>query len=316
MKPSTRLFLYWLIVAILIPMGFYAMFIWDVFERFMELMSVSFLFFIPFSMGLLSVLLAPVAWTQKLRYTFIVPWIPVFSFCFVTLILQMESVACWIMLLPLFMLFASIGGVFGGYLKSLRKNNKLNVSLGIILPFLVVPIENMVPAEPTVYTCYTTIDIEAPQDDIWKNVVRVKEISDREDNGTLTNILGFPRPVKGEFDRGAVGGSRKAIFTYGLVFDEVITEYTDRRKMAFSVRVASLPAGMDEHVRIGGKYFDMLDATYELQPLDNGKYRLHLYSHYEMTTTFNFYASWWGDWILSDIQNNILQVIKTRCEKP
>jgi hypothetical protein len=113
-----------------------------------------------------------------------------------------------------------------------------------------------------------------------------------------------------------VGGSRKAIFTYGLVFDEVITEYIDQQKMAFSVKVASLPAGMDEHVQIGGKYFNMIDATYEMKPLGNGKYRLHLYSHFEMKTTFNFYAAWWGDRILSDIQENILQVIRNRCEKP
>ena len=42
----------------------------------MELMSVSFLFFMPFSMGLLAVLLAPAEWTKKLRYKFVLPWIP------------------------------------------------------------------------------------------------------------------------------------------------------------------------------------------------------------------------------------------------
>jgi hypothetical protein len=56
------------------------------------------------------------------------------------------------------------------------------------------------------------------------------------------------------------------------------------------------------------------DGTYQLELLDNGLYRLHLYSHFTLKTRFNFYASWWAGWIMEDIQDNILQVIKGRCE--
>ena len=181
------------------------------------------------------------------------------------------------------------------------------------------PLEKLIDVIPANYTAYTFIDIEAPKESIWEHVLRVKEISEAEDRGTLTNFLGFPRPVKAELDTGAVGGSRKAIFSRGLVFDEVVTEYKHQQKMSFTIDADpyKIPStAMDEHVVIGGNYFDVLDGTYELQPLGNGRYRLHLYSHFEMKTTFNFYAGWWGDWIMSDIQNNILQVIKTRCEKP
>jgi hypothetical protein len=317
MKTSTRKFLYTGLVTIVMPFGFYLFFTLDMFREFLELMSVGFLFIMPFSMGILTMALAPDEWVQRARQRWLLPWLPVFSFALITLVLEIESFACWIMMLPLFMVFASIGGIFGQYLKSLfRKDNNVHVSFAIIFPFLVASCENMIRPAPTLYTVNTRIDIEAPADTIWNNVLHVREISEAEDNSTLTNFMGFPRPVKGEFDKGAVGGSRKAFFTDGLTFDEVISEYIHRRKMSFTVRVASLPAGMDEHVRIGGKYFDMVDATYELEPLGNNKYRLHLYSHFEMNTTFNFYARWWGDQILSDIQNNILQVIKTRCEKP
>ena len=71
---------------------------------------------------------------------------------------------------------------------------------------------------------------------------------------------------------------------------------------------------MDKHVVIGGDYFDVLDGTYELQRLNDSVCRLHLYSHFTLRTTFNFYASWWAGWIMKDIQNNILQVIQTRSE--
>jgi uncharacterized ferritin-like protein (DUF455 family) len=71
---------------------------------------------------------------------------------------------------------------------------------------------------------------------------------------------------------------------------------------------------MDEHVVIGGQFFDVLNGTYELEKLNETTNRLHLYSHFTLNTTFNFYASWWARWIMQDIQNNILQIEKSRSE--
>ena len=65
--------------------------------------------------------------------------------------------------------------------------------------------------------------------------------------------------------------------------------------MVFSIRANTydIPSTtLDEHILIGGKYFDVLDGTYELEKLDENRYRLHLYSKFKMNTTFNFYAGW------------------------
>ena len=88
--------------------------------------------------------------------------------------------------------------------------------------------------------------------------------------------------------------------------------------MVFSIRANpyDIPSTtMDEHIVVGGKYFDVLTGTYDLQKLTDTTYRLHLYSHFKLTTTFNFYASWWAGWIMKDIQKNILEVIKERSEE-
>ncbi len=145
----------------------------------------------------------------------------------------------------------------------------------------------------------------------------MRAIAKPEDRGWLTSSLGLPRPVLAELDYNGVGGYRKAIFEKGLVFHETVIQYQDCRKMRFTI-VANpheIPStAMDEHVVVGGNYFDVNDGTYELQKLGNGIYRLHLYSHFKLTTTFNFYAGLWAGWIMKDIQNNILQVIKQRAE--
>ena len=185
------------------------------------------------------------------------------------------------------------------------------------IPLLMAPLENFVGSIPGTYKAYTYIDIQAPADKIWSNVTRVREIPQEQDKGWLTRTLGFPRPVKAELNYEGVGAYREARFTNGLVFHETVSEYQHQKKMVFSIKAYphEIPSTtMDEHVVIGGKYFDVLNGTYELEKLNANTHRLHLYSHFKLTTTFNFYASWWARWIMEDIQNNILQVEKQRAE--
>jgi hypothetical protein len=185
------------------------------------------------------------------------------------------------------------------------------------LPLLLFPVEDAVSFSPGVYEAYTFIDIQAPSQTIWNNVLRVKQITAAEDKGTLTNLLGFPRPLKAELNYAGVGASRKAVFTKGLEFNEVVLDYEDQVKMHFSINANTyqIPSTtLDKHILIGGDYFNVTDGTYKLQQINSNTYRLHLYSHFTVTTSFNFYAGMWAGWIMKDIQNNILQVLKKRCE--
>jgi hypothetical protein len=281
-------------------------------------MSVSFLFCLPTIVGALTVYYSNEENARKFFYKFFVPWIPIFIFFFITIVVALEGWACWIMVLPLFLLAASLGGFIGAYFKLRKKDNRTYVSILTLLPLFIAPIEQFVGAIPGTYKAYTYIDINATQDKIWSNVTRVRAINEEQDKGWLTKSLGFPRPVKAELDFEGVGAYRAAEFTNGLVFHETVSEYTDKKKMVFSIKAYphEIPSTtLDEHVVIGGQYFDVLNGTYELEQLSDKTYRLHLYSHFKLTTTFNFYASWWAKWIMKDIQNNILQVVRQRAEE-
>lgn len=290
----------------------------DTWRDLYSVMSISFLFCLPTIVGALTVYLSSDDFAQKIAYRFFAPWIPILFFFFLTLIFSLEGWACWLMVLPLFLLAASVGGLIGGYLKLRKKNNNTYISILTLLPLCLSPIENMIGAIPGTYKAYTCIDIHSTPDKIWNNVTRVKEIPEEQDKGWLTRSLGFPRPVKAELNFLGVGASREAIFTNGLVFHETVTAYSDKKKMAFTIKAYpyEIPSTtMDEHVVIGGQYFDVLNGVYELEKLNDNTYRLHLYSHFKLKTTFNFYASWWAKWIMKDIQNNILQVEKKRAEE-
>ncbi len=283
-----------------------------------SVMSISFLFCLPTVVGALAIYFSNLEQVRKLWYRVFMPWIPILIFLVITLAVALEGWACWLMVLPLFLIAASLGGLLGGYLKMKKQSTKVYISVLALLPLLISPIEAMVGSIPGTYEAYTFIDINASADVIWSNVTRVSEINEAQDKGWLTQALGFPRPVKAELNYEGVGAYREAIFTNGLVFHETVSEYIDQRKMVFSIKAYphEIPSTtMDAHVVIGGNYFDVLNGTYELEKLNDTTHRLHLYSHFILNTTFNFYASWWAKWIMKDIQNNILQVEKQRAEK-
>ncbi|MEW7279322.1 hypothetical protein ABW636_12075 [Aquimarina sp. 2201CG1-2-11] len=289
----------------------------DWYELF-SVMSVTFLFLLPTIVGALTVYFLDKDKVKKLGYRILFPWIPVILFLIITLIFAIEGWACWLMILPVFLIAASIGGLVGGYLKLKKRNDRLNISVLMLLPFLLSPIEQLIEKIPGTYTANTHIDINASADKIWENVTRVKTIEENEDTGYLTSFLGFPRPLRAELNFNGVGAYREAIFTNGLIFRETVTEYEEKKKMVFSIKANTyeIPSTtLDEHILIGGAYFDVLKGTYELEKIDERKYRLHLYSKFKMNTTFNFYAGWWGKLIMKDIQNNILKVEKKRAEE-
>lgn len=288
-------------------------------ETLWGLMTLTFFASLPYIVGVLTIYLSRTEKVKGLAYRIFFPWVPIFVFFIITLIFSIEGWACWAMILPIFLFFASLGGITAGHfkLRTSKQTNNLHLSLAVLLPFFVGPVEKAIGEIPGFYKAYTYVDIEASKERIWSNVTRVSEIMESEDQGQLTNFLQIPRPIEAELDYEGVGARRKAIFDGGLVFDETVLKYEHQKMMSFSIEANTyeIPSTtFDEHILIGGEFFDVLEGTYELEMLGNNKYRLHLYSEFKLTTTFNFYASIWGQWIMKDIQSNILKVIKKRSE--
>ena len=292
----------------------------DEWSEIWTIMSVSFFFGLPYLVGVLTIYLSKEEAIKSKSYRIIYPWVPIFGFFTVTLVFALEGWACWLMILPLFMLIASLGGLTAGYfrLKKSKGIDKFQVSLALLLPLFAGPVENLIGPRLSLFEAHTYIDIKSAKDDIWKNVTSVTTIKETEDTGTLTKYLGIPRPIKAELNFEGIHAERKAIFSGGVVFNETVTEYKHKELMKFTIRpnTAEIPSTtFDEHVLIGGEYFDVLNGTYKLEHLNSNYYRLHLWSEFKLNTTFNMYSGLWATWIMKDIQNNILRVIKRRSEK-
>ena len=162
-----------------------------------------------------------------------------------------------------------------------------------------------------------SIEINASAEVIWREIASVRAIQPEELPDSWIYRVDFPRPIAATLDREGVGGIRTATFERGVSFFEVVTEWDPGKALAFTIRAdpAFIPhTAFDQHVIVGGRFFDVLDGRYEIEVLSADRCRLHLTSRHRLTTRFNGYAGWWSGQIMSEIQSTILGVIRARAE--
>jgi len=183
---------------------------------------------------------------------------------------------------------------------------------------MIAPWEQRVLFSKEIHTTENFIDIAAPVPVIWRNIERVRAIQPSELPDSWSHRIGFPDPVEATLSHEGIGGVRRATFTGGVLFIETIDIWQPEQRLAFSIQAQTdkiPPTTLDEHVRVGGPFFDVLHGEYRLEPLSDGVVRLHLSSQQRLSTDFNWYARIWSDATMSDLQGRILKVVKSRCER-
>lgn len=255
------------------------------------LMTLSFMFIVPFVVGLIIAYYND-AITSSRKIVMMAAVFAVVGLVVFAVLSGREGTICALMALPVFIVMALIGGFIGVRVFK-RNRNKLYVSAFVLLPFIIAPIENKIGIKDKIFTEHTKIEITANSDQVWENITRVKRIGKEENNYSLFQFMGFPRPIEAELDTVAVGGIRKAIFARGLFFTETVTKVEPNRILAFDIKAdpnSIPPKALDEHVTVGGKYFDVLEGKYEIEQVGKEKIILHLTSQFRLSTPFNFYT--------------------------
>jgi hypothetical protein len=284
--------------------------------------SFGFLFVFPMVIGVFTGYREARASRTSLVRALLLPWLPTLTILVGSLIVGWEGLICIVMAMPIFLVMASVGGFAGRALgralagKTSRKKDGL--ALGILaLPMLFGSVEGVVPAPVESRVVATSIDIAAPPEIVWRNIERVPAIAPEERRTTWINHIGFPPPLEATLSSEGVGGVRHATFERGILFVETVHTWEPEKRLEFSIRAATEqipPTTLDEHLTLGGEYFDVLDGRYAIEPLDAGHVRLHLESTHRLSTHVNAYAGLWTDLIMRDIQDTILLVVKKRSE--
>jgi len=280
-------------------------------------MTIAFLVLGPIVIGFLTIRQTEAHQPSPIWIWIFLPWLSVTLMMAIVALFALEGAICIAMALPIALICASIGGLVAGVISRRHRLNRAPTLCLAILPLLLAPFESRLAAPLETRTVASEIRIHAPTSVIWQNIERVPAISPAELRPTWAHRIGFPRPVEATLSYEGVGGIRHASFEHGLLFIETVTAWQPEHRLAFSIRAdtAHIPSTtLDEHVTIGGRYFDVLDGEYSLEPLPNGDTLLHLTSHQRLSTDLNGYAGFWTDAVMQNLQSSILQVIQHRCE--
>jgi hypothetical protein len=286
------------------------------------LVTLAFVFLVPLAFGAVVVLVGSKDPRWSWRKSVGMPVLVVLLCLVAVMLLQMESLVCILMAAPVMMFMAILGGlstqeIIRGRQARARRNGRMYVTALVLLPYLVAPLENRFTLPQAIRTTDTQIVIDAPPEKVWANIARVRAISSSELQSLPVYWMGFPRPIEATLSHDGVGGVRHATFERHVLFIETVTRWDEPRLLSFTIHADGdfiPPASFDRHVTVGGQFFDVLDGTYEIERLGPERVILHLSSNHRLSTRFNWYSGLWSNWIMAQIQNSILHVIKERCE--
>jgi len=285
-----------------------------------QIITVGFILFTPFGMGFITIFVIERRSAQSIWTWFLIPWVPLFAGLAAAGVLLWEGLICIVMFAPIAMISASIGGVAAGLIARLmrsRASRSATLACVVCLPLLISPLEHQLLSQRDLRSVESVVDIKASTASVWKNIERVPAIQPAELRPSWSHAIGFPNPVEATLSKESVGGVRNASFEGGVLFIETVDAWEPNHHLGFSIHAQTdrIPkTTLDEHVTVGGEYFDVLHGDYELETLPNGMTRLRLRSLHRVSTDLNWYAHLWTDAIMRDLQVRILQVIKKRCE--
>jgi hypothetical protein len=287
-----------------------------VFGQRATLASITYLFIIPIILGIIPLMFTNNDKLKSYRNIIFIPWLTVASFFLTMFLFGIEDFMCLLILSAPFFILGTMGALIYRIVQINKHKNKGKLLTLVIFPFLFAPIEEYVKSPSETYKIKSEVIINATPQKIWNNIIEVKKIEQNEYNSGFFNLIGIPRPISATVDRKEIGGQRTGNFEGGLKFIESITKYQKNKKVSFDIKIESSSVRQkifDQHI-LNGNYFTFIDAAYEIKKLKNGQTKLILSSSYQLTSTINFYGKFWGDLILADFQNRLLDVIENRCE--
>ncbi|NDJ61582.1 MAG: SRPBCC family protein [Chloroflexi bacterium] len=222
---------------------------------------------------------------------------------------------CVLMAAPFVVIPLIIGALLNWYASRRGEKPKRQYAftgLVLLLPLLVGPFEAMLEPPTWIRTVEDSVIIAGTPEAVWEQIIRMTEIDPADQRPSWYHTLGIPRPMYATLDGEGVGAVRMGHFAEGLLFREEITMWEPYTAVRFSVDVEQNGASTPVLRQIGGAHFDILDAGYRIEAVDDAHVRLTLNSTYRLSTNFNFYGAFWADWIMHDFQRYVLNTAQVR----
>jgi hypothetical protein len=281
-------------------------------------MTGSFIYLAPVLVGAVTVYVAERSERRSWRYYLWAPFLANVLFVLGTLLIMIEGLICAIVIVPLFSVMGCLGGLLMGAVCRLTNWPRRTLYSLWALPLLVGAVEAQIPVAERIRAVERTIVIQAPAERIWREIHAAKDIQPWELQRAWLFRIGVPLPHEGVSRE--VAGERLRTISMGkqVRFDQVVTDWRENRLVRWQHRYQddSFPAyALDDHVRLGGHYFDIHSTGYELRPLARGT-ELRVRMEYRVSTSFNWYADRVAMLLLENFEHVLLDFYRRRSELP
>lgn len=276
----------------------------------------SFVYLAPAVCGAVTVYMAERVKRRTWGYYIWTPWVSTCLFVSGTLLVFIEGIICAVLIVPLFAMLGTVGGLVMGAVCRITHWPKPALYSFAVLPLLLGGIEPQLPNPDRFSQTSRTLFIAAPAERVWRELNEARDIRPGELDGAWAYRIGVPMPVSGVTVETPEGRVRQVQWQKNVRFDEVITDWQPGRLLKWRYRFTpeSFPPGaLDDHVMIGGQYFDLRDTSYTLTPRDGGT-ELRLDVSWRLSTRFNWYADRVLQFLLGDGAEHVLLFYKARAE--
>ena len=279
--------------------------------------SVSYIFLVPVVIGVIPVLFSTKEQLKTYSSYIILPWISVLTFFFLAWTAGYEGMICLTIIVAPFLILGTLGAFIARLIKLKQEGKGTKLYLSLFIPFVFLATESYFITQDQFHTVQTSVIVTGNRSTIWNNIKNVKDIQPDEISTRFLHVIGVPKPLDGRLNQETIGGIRKITWEKGILFNEIITSWDEGYGFSYDIRVdpnSIPPTTLDEHVMVGGKYFDVVKGSYRIDSLNTDQFKVTLSCTYRITTNLNAYSKLWADFILNDFNEMILDVIKNRCE--
>jgi uncharacterized membrane protein YhaH (DUF805 family) len=272
----------------------------------------------PFVMGMTTAIIYNRAHIRPLGSTIGLANLSIALSGLVILLFAFEGILCLLMALPLAAVVATLGALVGYALASQgsKKNLMRNAAFMVATLPALTGVEAAT-AVPTLREVTTSVEIDAPPEKVWANVVG---FSDLPPPPEWFFRLGIAYPMRATIVGSGVGAVRHCEFSTGP-FVEPITTWDEPHRLAFDV--TSQPPSMTELSPYGQidaphleGYMVSKGGEFRLVPLPNDRTRLEGSTFYTLSIYPEAYWVVWSELLLHSIHGRVLDHIKNLTEHP
>jgi hypothetical protein len=272
-------------------------------------------FFTPFVMGTITAFLYNRDEQHGLLHTLIVSLMPILITAAGLLLLALEGVICIFMAAPLAAGISSLGALLGWAIAHNRQASaRHSFMVALALPALAGVEAELY--EPMRYEVISSIEIDAPPEQVWPNVIGFSELAEPS---LLAFQVGVAYPVRARIDGEGVGAVRHCEFSTGP-FVEPITRWEQPTRLSFDV--SSQPPAMKHwspfrhlHSPHIGDSIVSERGEFRLVALQGGRTRLEGSTWYELRMAPPGYWRFWSDGLIHAIHGRVLRHIKQLTEE-